>query len=115
MVKKPLRVLVFRHAGPYNKPKSRGAVTLVSADPKAPPKIQFNYLQHPDDIEGFRACVRLTREIINQAPFDEYRGEKFNPAHKCKPMSKSMPLCANRLRVLIILLVHARWAQMRWR
>lgn len=66
------------HVG-HNKPKSRGAVTLVSADPKAPPKIQFNYLQHPDDIEGFRACVRLTREIINQAPFDEYRGEEIQP------------------------------------
>ena len=66
------------HVG-HNKPKSRGAVTLVSADPKVPPKIQFNYLQHPDDIEGFRACVRLTREIINQAPFDEYRGEEIQP------------------------------------
>ncbi|MCU8022152.1 MULTISPECIES: choline dehydrogenase [unclassified Shewanella] len=67
------------HVG-HNKPKSRGAVTLVSADPKVPPKIQFNYLQHPDDIEGFRACVRLTREIINQAPFDEYRGEEIQPS-----------------------------------
>ncbi|NRD32762.1 choline dehydrogenase [Shewanella sp. DC2-4] len=66
------------HVG-HNKPKSRGAVTLVSADPKVPPRIQFNYLQHPDDIEGFRACVRLTREIINQAPFDEYRGEEIQP------------------------------------
>lgn len=66
------------HVG-HNKPKSRGAVTLVSADPKAPPRIQFNYLQHPDDIEGFRACVRLTREIINQVPFDEYRGEEIQP------------------------------------
>ncbi|GIU09046.1 choline dehydrogenase [Shewanella morhuae] len=66
------------HVG-HNKPKSRGAVTLVSADPKIAPKIQFNYLQHPDDIEGFRACVRLTREIINQTPFDEYRGEEIQP------------------------------------
>ena len=51
------------HVG-HNKPKSRGSVTLQSANPTVPPKILFNYLQHPDDIEGFRACVRLTREII---------------------------------------------------
>ena len=43
------------------------------------PKIQFNYLQHQDDIEGFRACVRLTREIIEQNAFDEYRDGEIQP------------------------------------
>ena len=66
------------HIG-HNKPKSRGAVTLVSADPKVAPKIQFNYLTAQEDIEGFRACVRLTREIINQPAMDEYRGEEIQP------------------------------------
>jgi choline dehydrogenase len=66
------------HIG-HNKPKSRGAVTVVSDDPKVAPKIQFNYLSHRDDIEGFRACVRLTREIINQPGLDEYRGEEIQP------------------------------------
>lgn len=66
------------HIG-HNKPKSRGAVTVVSDDPKVAPSIQFNYLSHPDDIEGFRACVRLTREIINQPALDEYRGEEIQP------------------------------------
>ena len=66
------------HIG-HNKPKSRGAVTVVSHDPKVAPKIQFNYLSHQDDIEGFRACVRLTREIINQPALDEYRGEEIQP------------------------------------
>ncbi len=66
------------HIG-HNKPKSRGAVTLVSPDPKVAPKIQFNYLTAPEDIEGFRACVRLTREIINQPAMDEYRGEEIQP------------------------------------
>ncbi|RVU86070.1 choline dehydrogenase [Leucothrix sargassi] len=66
------------HVG-HNKPKSRGAVTIQSADPTVAPKIQFNYLQHPDDIEGFRACVRLTREIIEQAAFDEYREDEIQP------------------------------------
>ena len=66
------------HIG-HNKPKSRGAVKAVSNDPKAHPQIQFNYLQHEEDREGFRACVRLTREIIHQPSLDEYRGEEIQP------------------------------------
>ncbi|MEP1383887.1 MAG: choline dehydrogenase [Paraglaciecola sp.] len=66
------------HVG-HNKPKSRGSVTIQSADPSVAPKILFNYLQHQDDIEGFRACVRLTREIIEQSAFDEYRDDEIQP------------------------------------
>lgn len=66
------------HIG-HNKPKSRGSVKVVSNDARVAPQIQFNYLQHQDDIEGFRACVRLTREIINQPALDEYRGEEIQP------------------------------------
>jgi choline dehydrogenase len=43
------------------------------------PQITFNYLQHQDDIQGFRDCVRLTREIINQPALDKYRGEEIQP------------------------------------
>ena len=66
------------HVG-HNKPKSRGSVTIQSANPEQPPKILFNYLQHKDDIEGFRACVRLTRDIIEQSAFDDYRDEEIQP------------------------------------
>ncbi len=66
------------HIG-HNKPKSRGHIKALSADPKAHPEILFNYLEHEDDREGFRACVRLTREIINQQALDEYRGEEIQP------------------------------------
>ncbi|ABV86334.1 choline dehydrogenase [Shewanella pealeana] len=66
------------HIG-HNKPKSRGSVKVVSDDPKQAPSILFNYLSHQDDIEGFRACVRLTREIINQPALDEFRGEEIQP------------------------------------
>ena len=66
------------HVG-HNKPKSRGSATLQSANPTVPPKILFNYLQHPDDIEGFRACVRLTREIIAQSAFDDFRDGEIQP------------------------------------
>jgi choline dehydrogenase len=66
------------HIG-HNKPKSRGAVIAKTANPDDAPGIQFNYLQHPDDIEGFRQCVRLTREIIHQPAFDAYREVEIQP------------------------------------
>jgi len=66
------------HIG-HNKPKSRGSIKVMSADPKAHPQILFNYLEHEEDREGFRACVRLTREIINQGALDDYRGEEIQP------------------------------------
>ncbi|MBR9792816.1 MAG: choline dehydrogenase [Gammaproteobacteria bacterium] len=66
------------HIG-HNKPKSRGWVKIQSDDLDCPPKIQFNYLQHPDDIEAFRACVRLSREIIAQPAMDAYRGSEIQP------------------------------------
>nr|WP_297348692.1 choline dehydrogenase [uncultured Glaciecola sp.] len=66
------------HIG-HNKPKSRGSVKIQNADPLNPPRIQFNYLQHADDIEAFRACVRLSREIIAQPAMDAYRGNEIQP------------------------------------
>lgn len=62
-----------------NKPKSRGHVHLVSADPYVHPEIRFNYLEHEADREGFRRCVRLTREIVGQPAMDRYRGEELAP------------------------------------
>lgn len=66
------------HVG-HNKPKSRGQIKAISNDPKAHPEIRFNYLEHEEDREGFRACVRLTREIINQPALDAFRGEEIQP------------------------------------
>ena len=66
------------HVGP-NKPKSRGRVNILSADPRAKPSILFNYLQHEQDRIDWRATVRLTREIMNQPALDPYRGEEAAP------------------------------------
>lgn len=66
------------HVG-HNKPKSRGQVVINSSDPKKPPHIQFNYLQHPDDIQGFRDAVRLSREVIEQSALERYRGNEIQP------------------------------------
>jgi len=66
------------HVG-YNKPRSRGTIKAISPKIDDKPEIIFNYLQHQDDIEGFRACVRLTREIISQPAMDAYRGSEIQP------------------------------------
>ncbi|TXH63051.1 MAG: choline dehydrogenase [Thiothrix sp.] len=69
------------HVG-HNKPKSRGRIQIRSADVREAPSILFNYMQHQDDIEGFRACVRLTRNIIGQPAFDPYRDSEIQPGEK---------------------------------
>ena len=66
------------HVGPMRS-KSRGQVTLRSADPADLPKIAFNYMSHPQDWEDFRTCIRLTREIFAQPAFDEFRGHEIQP------------------------------------
>ncbi len=70
------------HVGPMRS-KSRGTVTLKSADPHDKPKILFNYMSHPDDWVDMRACVRLTREIFQQPAFAPYRGREIKPGADC--------------------------------
>ncbi len=70
------------HVGPMRS-KSRGSVRLKSADPAEPPRIQFNYMSHPEDWIETRACVRLTREIFAQRAFDPYRGREIKPGDDC--------------------------------
>jgi choline dehydrogenase len=70
------------HVGPMRS-KSRGSVTLRSADPHDAPKIFFNYMSHPDDWAEMRACVRLTREIFQQPAFAPWRGREIQPGAAC--------------------------------
>ena len=59
--------------------KARGHVRLRSADPREAPKIQFNYMIHPDDWTEMRASVRLTREIFRQPAFAPHVGREIQP------------------------------------
>lgn len=61
------------HIGPM-RPESRGWVKLASADPRAHPRILFNYFSTERDRREFRDGIKLTREIMNQpalAPFND--------------------------------------------
>jgi choline dehydrogenase len=66
------------HVGPMRS-ASRGEVTLRSGDPKAPPRILFNYMGTEQDWADFRRCIRLTREIFAQPAFDDFRGREIQP------------------------------------
>jgi choline dehydrogenase len=60
-------------------PDSRGEITLRSADPKAAPRIQANYLQTETDRKAMIAGVRMTREIVAREAFAPYRGRELAP------------------------------------
>ncbi len=55
-------------------PKSRGRITLASADPRTPPRIDPEYLSEPEDRDLFRAAVALARKIAESEPFSAFRG-----------------------------------------
>ena len=61
------------------RPKSRGYLTLKSADPRDPPLIQPDYLSHPDDLETLLAGVKTCRKILAARAFDGYRGDELFP------------------------------------
>jgi choline dehydrogenase len=61
------------------RPRSRGFVSLRSADPLAMPLIQPNYLSAREDRRILREGIRIGREIFAQHAFDAYRGPEMMP------------------------------------
>ncbi len=66
------------------RPKSRGLVTLKSADPMVQPRLNFNYLEDPDDLQEMREGVDCLRRIFSQPAFDGYRGHEIGPGDHVK-------------------------------
>ncbi|WP_283644250.1 GMC family oxidoreductase [Marinovum algicola] len=56
----------------YLRPRSRGTVRLQNADPAKAPLIDPNYLQDPLDREMSIRGLKLTQEILSQAPLAKY-------------------------------------------
>ena len=61
------------------RPQSTGRVSLGSSDPDAPPRIDLNFFDHPDDRKTLVEGLRLVRKILAAPSFDEYRGTEINP------------------------------------
>ena len=66
------------------RPQSRGFVGLESADPTAAPVIQPNYLDQEADLDIIRKGVRITRQLVQSAAFDAYRGAEMWPGEEAQ-------------------------------
>ncbi len=58
------------------RPKSRGSVSLHSADPLAPPKIATNFLAEPDDLDRLRRGLKQIRKIMRQPALARFGGRE---------------------------------------
>jgi choline dehydrogenase/4-pyridoxate dehydrogenase len=54
------------------RPESRGAVSLASADPVCPPRIQHNFLATDRDMTTLRRGVRIVRDIAERRPLGSF-------------------------------------------
>jgi predicted dehydrogenase (TIGR03970 family) len=52
-------------------PRATGRLVLRSADPEAPPRINYGYLTSADDRRRLREVVRATAELVATRAFDE--------------------------------------------
>jgi choline dehydrogenase-like flavoprotein len=104
-------------------PKSRGTVSLGSADPAEPPLIDPRFYSQEDDMEVLLRGLKESRRIIHAGEFDKYRpsewmpgdavqsddelrefirdfgGTIFHPVGACKMGSDAMAVVDARLRV----------------
>jgi choline dehydrogenase-like flavoprotein len=55
------------------RPKSRGSVTLNSADLAAPPRIDPRFYGHPDDLEVMTKGFKMTHRIMDAGPLAKWR------------------------------------------
>ena len=62
-----------------NRPRSRGHVTLLSADPADAPAIQMNLLADPHDVETLVAGTRIARKALQTKAFAPFVVKEFAP------------------------------------
>ena len=57
--------MIFAVGVALQRPRSRGRLSLMSSDPRAQPRIELNYLDHPEDmrrmVEGIRLAWRVAQ------------------------------------------------------
>src|SRR3546814_8063351 len=63
----------------FTRPYSRGRITLASADPFAPPHIDFNYGHDERALLRLVAAIKRGREVFAQSAFDAPRLDELKP------------------------------------
>jgi len=67
------------------RPKSRGSVTLQSAQSTDAPLIDVGFFSHPDDMATLIKGTQMGLDILQAPPFDAYRGEMLYPVERNDP------------------------------
>ncbi|HTW38380.1 MAG TPA: GMC family oxidoreductase N-terminal domain-containing protein [Steroidobacteraceae bacterium] len=65
-------------------PQSRGRLTLASADPLVPPRIDPNLLSAPEDLEPLLRGMRLARRIFAAPAFAPYGAQEIAPGREAQ-------------------------------
>ena len=65
-------------------PDSRGEILLRSADPRAAPRIVYNFFSAPDDLPRLREGFKRARDVAYQKPMASYRGPETSPGEGVK-------------------------------
>jgi choline dehydrogenase len=55
------------------RPASRGVLSLRSADPTVPPRLEYRYLSEPDDLRALLSGARQALEISEMPAFAPWR------------------------------------------
>jgi choline dehydrogenase len=67
-----------------SRPQSRGTVLAKSSDPRELAALDPNFFSVPDDLRVMRDGLRISRDIVSQAAFDDIRGEEYAPGAKAQ-------------------------------
>ena len=67
------------HVGPMYS-DSKGSVKILSADPRAPPALRFNYLSTDQDRREWVEAIRVTRQILSQPAMEPFDAGEVSPS-----------------------------------
>lgn len=66
------------------RPKSRGAIRLNTSNPADKPLLNFNYLDHPDDLQNLIKAMHKTRDLVSQPAFKHLAGRELHSSAQAK-------------------------------